>query len=92
MSRLVEKDPTAQAGVLFVCAGAVRQDVRTHTDENGAAWFVLSDVCAVLDIANVGNAKKRLDQADVRTMDVWSAQHNRNSAPPPWSMSLASMT
>ena len=41
---------------------------------------MLSDVCAVLDIANVGNAKKRLNQADVRTMDVWSDQHNRSYA------------
>jgi prophage antirepressor-like protein len=30
-------------------------------DREGEPWFVLSDVCRVLDIANVGNAAARLD-------------------------------
>lgn len=68
MSGLVEKDPTAQAGVLFVCAGVASQDVRTVQDENGAAWFVLADVCAVLGINNPRHAKTRLNSEDVNTV------------------------
>lgn len=30
-------------------------------DRNGEPWFVLSDVCRVLEISNVGNAAARLD-------------------------------
>ena len=42
-----------------------RQDVRTVQDENGAAWFVLADVCAVLGISNARDAKTRLNSEDV---------------------------
>ena len=45
------------------------KQVRTVVIDN-EPWFVLSDVCKVLEIANVGNAKARLDQDDIRTMDV----------------------
>lgn len=53
------------------------QNVRTTVIDN-EPWFVLSDVCKVLEIANVGNAKKRLDQADIHSMDVWSEANNRS--------------
>lgn len=52
-------------------------EIRTVVDMNGEPWFVASDVCAALDIANVGNALGRLDKADIRSTDVWSAANNR---------------
>lgn len=53
------------------------QNVRTVTIDN-EPWFVLGDVCKVLDLPNVGMAKKRLDQADISSTDVWSEANNRN--------------
>ncbi|TIT24487.1 MAG: hypothetical protein E5W70_03585 [Mesorhizobium sp.] len=44
-------------------------------------WFVLSDVCRVLDIGNVGNAAGRLDddeRSSIRNPDVTSAGGNPN--------------
>lgn len=48
------------------------QQVRTVTDENGQALFVLNDVCAVLGIANPRNVAGRLDpdMRGVRDMDT----------------------
>lgn len=37
---------------------------------DGEPWFVARDVCAALDIANVGNASARLDQDGVRQTDI----------------------
>lgn len=42
-------------------------------DRDGETWFVLADVCRVLDIANVGNAAARLDddeRDDIRLTDA----------------------
>lgn len=54
------------------------QNVRTFTID-GAPWFVLGDVCKVLDL-RVDAVKTRLDQADHSTTGVWSAENNRNYA------------
>lgn len=46
--------------------------VRVH-HRDGQPWFVLADICRVLDIANVGNAAARLDadeREDIRIPDV----------------------
>lgn len=51
-------------------------DFRT-VDVNGEPWFVAADVCKVLEIINVGNALSRLDEADIRSTDVWSPLNNR---------------
>lgn len=51
--------------------------VRTLLIEN-EPWFVLSDVCKAAGIKNVGDAKKRLDQAYIGTTDVWSGAGNRS--------------
>lgn len=40
-------------------------------------WFVLGDACSPLGISNVGNAKNRLDQADIRTADIRSGGQSR---------------
>lgn len=47
-------------------------NVRTLTDEQGEPWFVLKDVCAVLEIANPRNAAARIAEDDkgVRVMDT----------------------
>lgn len=51
-------------------------DVRTVTVD-GDVWFVLADVCRVLDIANPSMAKARLEQADLSTTEVRSNGQNR---------------
>ncbi|QOC56057.1 antirepressor [Gordonia phage Clown] len=37
---------------------------------DGEPWFVLADICKVLDIANVGNVADRLDVLNIRRADV----------------------
>lgn len=37
---------------------------------DGEPWFVLADLCKVLDIANVGNVADRLDELNIRRTDV----------------------
>ncbi|WP_215762477.1 phage antirepressor KilAC domain-containing protein [Acetobacter sp. P1H12_c] len=47
-------------------------EVRVN-ERGGEPWWVLSDVCSVLGIANVGNANSRLDadeKDDIRIMDA----------------------
>lgn len=46
------------------------EGIRTLTDEHGEPWFVLNDVCKVLDIANTRNVAERIDQDGVRKTDV----------------------
>ena len=43
--------------------------VRTLT-RDGEPWFVLADLCRVLDIANVGNVAARLDVLNIRQTEV----------------------
>lgn len=45
---------------------------------DGEPWFVLTDLCAVLEIRNVGNVTARLDQADVRQTDISSGGQRRS--------------
>lgn len=55
------------------------QAVRTVTVD-GEPWFVANDVCAALDIANVGNALARLDddeRGSIRLADGTSGNPNR---------------
>jgi anti-repressor protein len=44
--------------------------VRVIVDLEGNPWWVAADVCAVLGIANVGDAVARLDPLDVGTADA----------------------
>lgn len=44
---------------------------------DGEPWFVLSDICRVLDITNAGNVVARLDEADVRQADISSGGQRR---------------
>jgi anti-repressor protein len=63
--------------VPFIFNGA---EVRTVV-QGDAPWFVLSDVCRVLEISNVGNASARLDEdekASIRSPDATSAGGNPN--------------
>lgn len=39
-----------------------RQTLRTIADESGNPWFVLADVCAVLDLSNSSMVASRLDE------------------------------
>lgn len=45
-------------------------NVRTITDESGEPWFILKDVCALLDITNTAAVKKRVDQRDLNSTKV----------------------
>ncbi len=46
-------------------------------EQDGEPWFVASDVCRVLEIANSRDAVNRLDGADVGTADVRSGGQRR---------------
>lgn len=50
--------------------------VRT-IDIDGEPWFVLADLCKVLEIRNVGNVAARLDEAGVRQTDISSGGQRR---------------
>lgn len=52
------------------------REVRTVTLD-GEAWFVLADICGVLEISNVGNVAARLDEADIRQADISSGGQRR---------------
>ncbi|GAA3217889.1 Bro-N domain-containing protein [Oerskovia jenensis] len=52
------------------------QAVRVVTID-GEPWFVLTDLCAVLGLANVGNVAARLDEAGVRSADIRSGGQMR---------------
>lgn len=52
------------------------QQVRT-VERDGEPWFALGDVCKVLGIGNVGDTKRRLDQSDIDTVDLYSKARNR---------------
>ena len=56
------------------------QSVRTF-DKDGVIWFVLVDVCKVLEIANIGNASARLDEDEkdnIRNPDANGERGNPN--------------
>jgi len=58
-----------------------KHSVRVLEKAGGEVWFVLSDVCRVLEITNVGNAAARLDtdeKSNIRNPDVTSAGGNPN--------------
>ena len=44
-------------------------EIRT-IEKNEEVWFILNDVCAILEIANARDTKSRLDKGDVGTTDV----------------------
>ena len=54
--------------------------MRIITDDHGEPWFVLKDVCDVLEVSNVGNVVQRLNKADIHRTDVRSGGQNRNMA------------
>ena len=52
------------------------QQVRTVMKDN-EPWFVLGDVCKVLEISNPSEAKRRLEEADLITTEVRSGGQRR---------------
>ncbi|HAV6077973.1 TPA: phage antirepressor protein [Acinetobacter baumannii] len=51
-----------------------QNEVRTIVKEDGEIWFVLSDVCNVLEIGNPSDAARRLDSDEV-TLDIIEGNH-----------------
>ena len=51
-------------------------NVRTIADETGEPWFVLKDVCDVLEVQTY-HVKDRLNQADLGSTEVRSGNQNR---------------
>lgn len=51
-------------------------ELRTFVIE-GEPWFVLSDICRVLEISNAANVAARLDEADVRQTNISSGGQRR---------------
>lgn len=45
-------------------------NVRTTTDAQGEPWFILKDVCELLDLKNVTDTKNRVDQRDLDSVKV----------------------
>lgn len=60
-SRCISCNAALSVAVQPFAFPATGQPVRTIL-RNGEPWFIANDVCAVLDIANVGNALARLDE------------------------------
>lgn len=54
--------------------------VRVITDQHHEPWFVLSDVCRVLDIANPSNVAARVDPDALRTVEVIDSMGRTQSA------------
>lgn len=52
-----------------ICFNFNQNEVRTIVKEDGEIWFVLSDVCNVLEIGNPSDAARRLDNDEV-TLDI----------------------
>ncbi|MCT9454425.1 phage antirepressor protein [Acinetobacter baumannii] len=51
-----------------------QNEVRTIVKKDGEIWFVLSDVCNVLEIGNPSDAARRLDNDEV-TLDIIEGNH-----------------
>lgn len=51
-----------------------QKEVRTIVKEDGEIWFVLSDVCNVLEIGNVSMAASRLDAEEI-TLSTIEGSH-----------------
>lgn len=49
------------------------------SDRDGQTWFALADVCAILDIANVGNASARLDDDERDSIRNTDANRGRGN-------------
>jgi len=57
------------------------QDSAVRTVEvNGETWFVLSDVCRILDISNAPHAANRLDPDDVAKTDIVDTKGRKQEA------------
>ena len=57
------------------------QDTAVRTVEvNGETWFVLSDVCKILDISNAPHAANRLDPDDVAKTDIVDTKGRKQEA------------
>ena len=44
-------------------------EIRT-IEKNEEVWFILNDVCAILEIENARDTKSRLDKGDVGITDI----------------------
>ena len=64
--------------------------IRTAVDESGEPWFVASDVCASLDLANVTNAVKRLDADELTLISIKGRDVNAVNEPGLYSLVLGS--
>lgn len=64
--------------------------IRTTVDESGEPWFVASDVCASLDLANVTNAVKRLDADELTLISIKGRDVNAVNEPGLYSLVLGS--
>ncbi|HCW5300362.1 phage antirepressor protein [Acinetobacter baumannii] len=51
-----------------------QNEIRTVLKDDGEIWFVLSDVCNVLEIGNPSDAARRLDNDEV-TLDIIEGNH-----------------
>lgn len=52
-------------------------EIRIAISESGKPLFCLLDVCKILDLTNTSMVKKRLDRADLSTIEVCSTSVNQ---------------
>jgi prophage antirepressor-like protein len=72
-------------------AGRFRRGRWRLIDKDGEPWWVLADVCRVLEIANSRDAAGRLDpdeKDDVGIADAWTGRSRQPSSPSPASYKL----
>ena len=68
---LVENNRKGEGNMkLEIFRNAEFGEVRTIVGEDGEPWFMLADVCRVLDIKNPRDAKSRLNRSGVDSTDV----------------------
>ena len=54
-------------------------DVRVHVDDRGTPWWEARDICAILGIANIGNAISRLEPEESTVIRFTDALHSELS-------------
>lgn len=55
--------------------------LRTLTDDNGDPWFVAKDVCAILELANITEALRSLDDDEKTNLRIPEVGQNGGRTP-----------
>ena len=61
-----------------ICVFQTKENIRYIVDSNYTPWFSLKDVCDLLELSNVTNAAKRLDEDEVAVFNIDSGNGNQD--------------